>query len=131
MIYGKFFKLMGFILISYVINAQVGIGNSNPNGIIDVTNDNHYPVVLPAEPVRGNIKSPKGIFSLGSLFYNATTQCIEIYNGSAWDSFCKDSTNAFSFVSESYFEIYETVDFFHIVKTENGQGKVSFKMIDS
>ncbi|MFV0238368.1 MAG: hypothetical protein ACK5HU_07555, partial [Flavobacteriales bacterium] len=63
--------------------------------------------------------------------YNTATQCIEIYNGSAWDNFCKDSTNAFSFTSESYFEVYETVDFFHIVKTENGQGKVSFKMIDS
>lgn len=73
--------------------SQVGIGNSTPNGVLDLTNSNTdskvYPLVIPTKSgadASSNVINPRPGQSLavGSVYYDLTEDCLKVYDGTQW-----------------------------------------------
>jgi len=83
------FVLLAFISLSN-LNAQVGIGTTNPDAssVLDVesTNKGFLPPRLTTAQ-RDAIASP----AEGLTIYNTTNVCLEFYNGTLWVSACDGS----------------------------------------
>lgn len=78
---------VGFVYLQ----GQVGIGNDNPSGILDLTNvpttSKTYPLVVPTSEADNLVINPKSSTSVvaGSIFYDVTEKCLKVYNGTQWN----------------------------------------------
>ncbi len=77
-------------VVSCFLVAQVSIGNSSPQGILDLTNltsdSKSYPLVMPSSPNAASVINPdsSGNIKPGSIYYDTTDFCLKLYNGSYW-----------------------------------------------
>lgn len=84
---------INLLFICFNTYAQVGIGNSDPKGILDTTNSNNYPIVIPVASSETDIINPNSSDIIaGSLFYDSTVDCLKVYNGTTWDCIGKEQT---------------------------------------
>ena len=67
-----------------IIKGQVGIGNSNPNSnaILDLTNIVNKGMLLPRITTAAEVSM--GAPVNGLVFYNTTTDCVDVYSGGNW-----------------------------------------------
>ena len=69
-------------LICVTINAQVGVGNTAPNGVLDTTNTTNYPIVLPTATDASLVVNPTGSAVVsGSIYYDSTDKCLKVHDG--------------------------------------------------
>ncbi|MFV0237743.1 MAG: hypothetical protein ACK5HU_04315 [Flavobacteriales bacterium] len=81
--------VLAFCSINAQNNEGVGIGNSIPNGMLDLTNSTSdskvYPLIAPVAVSESAVINPTGqAIVAGSLFYDSTTKCLKIHNGIQW-----------------------------------------------
>lgn len=79
-----------------IFQGNVGIGNSSPNAnaILDLSNSSSKGLLLPSGSSLPS--SP----ATGMMYYNTSTGCMQVYNGSSWSNLALSSTS-YSFTSAS------------------------------
>ncbi|APD07107.1 hypothetical protein UJ101_01591 [Flavobacteriaceae bacterium UJ101] len=68
------------LLYALSYSAQVGIGNNEPNGVLDLTNTNKHVFVLPNiqnEEVIEKVNSTKNL-SIGSMYFDLDLNCLRV-----------------------------------------------------
>ena len=82
-------------IISYAQEGHVGINTDTPKATLHVESKVTSPTspqgIIPPHATSSEIDSWTGMVR-GTLVYNTTTNCIEVYNGSDWISNCDSST---------------------------------------
>ena len=82
-------------IISYAQEGHVGINTDTPKATLHVESKVTSPTspqgIIPPHATSSEIASWTGMVR-GTLVYNTTTNCIEVYNGSDWISNCDSST---------------------------------------
>jgi hypothetical protein len=82
-------------IISYAQEGHVGINTDTPKATLHVESKVTSPTspqgIIPPHATSLEIDSWTGMVR-GTLVYNTTTNCIEVYNGSDWISNCDSST---------------------------------------
>ncbi len=74
--------IASLLLVHLNLSSQVGIGNTAPNGVLDTTNANNYPVVVPSATEASSVVNPTGATVLeGSVYYDTTDKCLKVFNG--------------------------------------------------
>ena len=69
-----------------IIQGTVGIGNNNPSAkaILDLTNGSNKGVLLPR--ITSSAEAGLTGVSSGLMFYNTTTNCVDVYANGSWQS---------------------------------------------
>lgn len=74
------------------LRGQVGIGNQDPKGVLDLSNSsgaNTYPLIVPTmsgTDAESFVVNPKGSGVVaGSVFYDLTEKCLKVYDGTQWN----------------------------------------------
>ncbi|MCT2561920.1 hypothetical protein [Chryseobacterium herbae] len=88
-------KILFCVLLSQALFSQVGIGNTDPKGALDMrgTATTNLGLVLPQTSNVGNVTTPKGTPVLeGTLVWDNQDQCVKFKTASAWSK-CMASLN--------------------------------------
>jgi hypothetical protein len=83
--------------ISILSFGQIGTGNSNPRGALDINKDdrtNTMGLVLPTNANVGNIINPLGgNVAAGTIIYDSTNDCVRLFKGdNTWSSCLSDKS---------------------------------------
>jgi uncharacterized protein (TIGR02145 family) len=84
--------LLFFYLLAYNINAQIGIGTTNPEASskLDISSPNKG-FLPPRMSTAQRDAINGGVFAEGLVVYNTDDNCLNFYNGSAWVNLCDNS----------------------------------------
>ena len=75
-------KICALLFITgMAVSAQVGIGTTSPEGVLDVVSTNSG-LVLPRIANTAAVTTPVN----GMLIYDISESCIKLYGGDAWTS---------------------------------------------
>jgi hypothetical protein len=77
----KLILTLVFIATGFVASAQVGIGTTDPDGILDVVSTDSG-VILPRVASTAAVTAPID----GMMIYDVSTSCIKAYEGGAWSA---------------------------------------------
>ena len=89
--------LLPIIFIGTLTFAQIGLGNANPRGALDINRDdatNNMGLVLPTNANVNNIINPLGgNIAAGTVVYDSTNDCVRFYKGdNTWSNCLSDET---------------------------------------
>jgi len=77
----KLILTLVFIATGFVASAQVGIGTTDPDGILDVVSTDSG-VILPRVASTAAVTAPID----GMMIYDVANSCIKAYEGGAWSA---------------------------------------------
>jgi hypothetical protein len=77
----KLILTLVFIATGFVASAQVGIGTTDPDGILDVVSTDSG-VILPRVASTAAVTAPID----GMMIYDVSTSCIKAYEGGVWSA---------------------------------------------
>ncbi|WP_405573794.1 hypothetical protein [Winogradskyella sp. Asnod2-B02-A] len=98
-----------FILFSFLINAQVGIGTTTPQGALDIVSTNDTGVVIPRVSSIDNVTDGQGNPPAnGTLVYDLSKSAICFYLNGNWT--CMEIKGDGSTTLESQITYYESQD---------------------
>lgn len=83
-----------FLLLSKLINAQVGIETPNPRGALDINKPttNNHGLVLPTNTDTDKISNPLGgNVAIGTIIFDSTADCVKVYRSTGWSNCLCDS----------------------------------------
>ncbi len=81
--------LVLILVASTMLFAQVGIGNTDPKGILDLTNTTSnsktHPLVVPVATKSTISSVTSRSLVAGSVYYDSGETCLKVYDGTQWN----------------------------------------------
>ncbi|MFY7810796.1 MAG: hypothetical protein ACOVQ2_03595 [Flavobacterium sp.] len=105
----KIILIATLVLGCFSMNAQVGIGTRNPQGLLEIKNTNHKKegLVIPIVDNADNTRTPLNTVAVeATVVYDSIKQCLRIRTGSRWSDCLADTGTVDDLISVNTFKNY-------------------------